>query len=376
MRVFPYDNTNAQPLLQYARPTIEDMSGGRPSIQSLFGTPGATASGNLFRADGVTPMTQAEVRTPEGIAAAIAGQGWFATENSLDLENNTRLTNRGRISKLSSAGRIESTNATLNSNNNFGLRALSNSPTMSSSVVGGTSATVTFGSDGLLYPDTGGSLALPSASFPGLALTTDYFFYRNMATPDSAGNSAGSYGYSTSINDALAATKVYLGFYTTPASGGTGGGGGGYGGGGCIAPDSLVPVKDRGVVRADQVQAGDLLSVLSEDLSDWTWTPCTGNQPAVNWQVTLETESGVRLTLAVNTPITHRDFTYSIAANATGREIAVLVDGAFRWEKIVAVERAEQGIVAQIKCSMGTYAAGSVAGRFAFTHNPFGEQKL
>lgn len=48
----------------------------------LAATVGARAGTNLFRTDGVTVLSQADVRTPEGTAAAIAGQGAFATVSS------------------------------------------------------------------------------------------------------------------------------------------------------------------------------------------------------------------------------------------------------------------------------------------------------
>jgi hypothetical protein len=45
----------------------------------LNATVGARAGTNLFRTDGATVMTQAEVRTPEGIASGISGQSNWAT---------------------------------------------------------------------------------------------------------------------------------------------------------------------------------------------------------------------------------------------------------------------------------------------------------
>lgn len=50
-------------------------------------TVGARAGTNLYRTDGSTVMTQAEVRTPEGTAAAIAGQGWGATASESAASN-------------------------------------------------------------------------------------------------------------------------------------------------------------------------------------------------------------------------------------------------------------------------------------------------
>lgn len=50
-------------------------------------TRGAAAGLNLYRTDGVTVMSQGEVRTPEGTAAGIAGQGSFATVSSITSGN-------------------------------------------------------------------------------------------------------------------------------------------------------------------------------------------------------------------------------------------------------------------------------------------------
>lgn len=45
---------------------------------------GATAGGNLYRSDGSTVLTQGEVRTQEGTAAAILGQGALATQSTVN----------------------------------------------------------------------------------------------------------------------------------------------------------------------------------------------------------------------------------------------------------------------------------------------------
>ncbi len=50
-------------------------------------TRGAIAGANLFRADGATVLTQAEIRTAEGTAAAISGQGPGATAGAADVLN-------------------------------------------------------------------------------------------------------------------------------------------------------------------------------------------------------------------------------------------------------------------------------------------------
>lgn len=50
-------------------------------------TVGARSGTNLYRTDGTTVLTQAEVRTAEGTAAAITGQGWGATASEANASN-------------------------------------------------------------------------------------------------------------------------------------------------------------------------------------------------------------------------------------------------------------------------------------------------
>lgn len=319
--------------------------------------------------------TLANFRTPNGTAAAVAGQGALATMSALDLES-SYITNKTRLQGLHQAtGRILSTNQTLQTNNNFGLRAVSTTPGMTASVVGGTSATVTFDSGGVLYPDTGGSIALPSASFPGLALSTQYFFWRNMATPDSAGNSGGSYGYSTTLTNALAQTKMYLGYYTTPAAGGTGGGGGGFGDSGCVAVGTWVLVRDGGYVRAEDVRPGDRIMALTEDLQGSCWAEVTSNEPETNHLVRLEDEEGLTLTLSVNTPMTLEDHSWTIAGQMWGRRVATRDRGLFAWRGVRDISSLGRGTVRKIACGNATFGAGDEPGRLMFSHNPTNWQK-
>ncbi len=84
--------TRYDPLLSAVAQGIDDAAGtavwnnitgdGKPDDGA---TVGATAGTNLFRTDGTTIMTQGEVRTVEGIAAAIAGQGALATQDTVNL---------------------------------------------------------------------------------------------------------------------------------------------------------------------------------------------------------------------------------------------------------------------------------------------------
>ena len=57
---------------------------GRPADNA---TVGARAGANIYRTDGNTVLSQAEIRTAEGTAAAIAGQGWGATASEAQASN-------------------------------------------------------------------------------------------------------------------------------------------------------------------------------------------------------------------------------------------------------------------------------------------------
>lgn len=271
-----------------------------------------------------------------------------------------------RTENIGDNGRVQGRG--FEANRSYGLRALTTPPGMSSTAQA-SSATVTFNSAGRIYPDFGGTLALPSASFPGLANSTRYYFWRNMLDPNSV---AGSYGFSTNLNDALGANKVYLGYYDTPASSGSGGGGGGGGGFGtpdCVAAAAWV-LTDQGPVRAREVRAGMKLRALSEALDGCdSWAVVTASRESENECVTLETESGARLTLALNTPMTQPDGTYDVAANALGLQAAVRGGTGFHWERVINVRAAGLRPVQKISAGDCTFAAGDDIAAAIFSHN-------
>lgn len=95
------DSTINQLRFYLVKPTSGRIDVGRIEAGYAGGaTEGARAGTDLFRTDGVTPMTQAEVRTPEGIASGIAGQGAFAT-SPLPTSRLTFLTDAGDLTSLS-----------------------------------------------------------------------------------------------------------------------------------------------------------------------------------------------------------------------------------------------------------------------------------
>lgn len=70
--------------------------------QQEAATLGAQAGTNIFRTDGTTVMTQAEIRTPEGTAAAISGQAAWATYTGLVPTNVA-----GQVQFLSTGGNLD-----------------------------------------------------------------------------------------------------------------------------------------------------------------------------------------------------------------------------------------------------------------------------
>jgi hypothetical protein len=69
----------------WGRPVVEEVSANSLSIQQLMATVGATAGTSLFRSDGTTPLAQAEIRTIEGTALFLSGEGTLARKNAVDL---------------------------------------------------------------------------------------------------------------------------------------------------------------------------------------------------------------------------------------------------------------------------------------------------
>ena len=339
-------------------------AGGYAAVDAIEANP--TASDAVFGVNalegwGGAVATLPNFKTGLGTAAAIAGQADWATYSGISTGNMA-----GRVSRLDSGAGRALDGRLLNSNNNFGLRALSAPPGMSATAQTST-ATVDFNSSGILYPDWGGTLSLPSASFPGLSQSTQYYFWRNMPSPDGIGS---SYGYSTNLVDALGTGKVYLGQYFTPAAGGGGGGGGGWGGENCVAADAIVRLADGRLVDAAEVKAGDRITVLASSFDGIAEHVVSANLVADADCVRLVTESMIPLTLALNTPMTTKDRGWIIAANASGYEIPVLDAAGFRWEKVLDVEYVGRRPVARIECENGTYAAGDIGGRFILSHNP------
>lgn len=306
------------------------------------------------------------IRTVTGVAAGRSFRAKYGTDSTGTEWSDLRaapFTDSARTYRHDSNGRSVDGRART-SNVNFGLRSVYNPPTLTGSDAG-TTASIAIGACSY-NTDWGTTVSFPSANLTGLAFSTKYFIWRNQADPETAGE---SYGYSTSLSAALGVGKVYLGTCTTPADGGTSTGGITPGSTDCVATDAFVLV-DGEPVWADSVQSGDHLTILDEE----SWDGVTSERVqrirlADQECVRLTTESGIQLTLSLDTPITLRNRMTTTAANAWQGEVPVLDRGEFRWERVVAIEDAGVRTVARISVHERTYAAGDQRDRYILTHN-------
>jgi len=155
--------------------------------------------------------------------------------------------------------------------------------------------------------------------------------------------------------------------YVTQSGGGSGGGGGGFGGGGgSVAVNAYMPYTTK---RAAEIAVGDPLLLLSIDRQGTMPGTTISNRISQQNLLTLISESGIRLTLSDNTPLTLPNGAYVNSTQALGNYLPVQDVNGFRWERIVEVVDAGQGLVATIACENQCYAAGDEPDRFIWTHN-------
>lgn len=143
--------------------------------------------------------------------------------------------------------------------------------------------------------------------------------------------------------------------------------GGGYGGGGgSVAVNAYMPYTTK---RAAEIDVGDPLSLLSFDRQGTMPGVTLSNRISQQNLLTLISESGIRLTISDNTPLTLPNGAYVNSTQALGNYLPVQDVNGFRWERIVEVIDAGQGLVATISCENQCYAAGDEPDRFIWTHN-------
>ena len=87
----------------------------------------------------------------------------------------------------------------------------------------------------------------------------------------------------------------------------------------------------------------------------------------------ITTTSGITLVASDSTPITTRDEVIWLL-DSLDREVPVLDNGDFRWERIQSLDYVGKKEVALISVGNGTYAAGEHQdNRYIFTHNAIGD---
>jgi hypothetical protein len=250
----------------------------------------------------------------------------------------------------------------------FGLiPSLKDAVTISDTANGAT-VTINIGS-AVFYPDAGGTVTFPSGTVAGLAYATKYYIKRTGVDPVSAPTGT---GWSASTTLTIGVGDVYVNYFTTRATSGSPSPppppppGGGQD---CVAADAWVETRDAGWRPASEIEPGDMLRVLTDDLAGTRWEPCTSNHVAEADRVELVTDQGFRLKVAKSTPLTLPGGEIIRAPEALGRMLPIFTDRLV-WDMCREVNECGAGPVAHIRCSQKTYSAGTVAGKGILTHNP------
>jgi hypothetical protein len=169
------------------------------------------------------------------------------------------------------------------------------------------------------------------------------------------------------IPDVLATSDTcYINAVNPPVNDGGGGGYGYGGGGGSVAVNAYMPYTTK---RAAEIAVGDPLLLLSIDRQGTMPGTTISNRISQQNLLTLISESGIRLTVSDNTPLTLPNGAYVNSTQALGNYLPVQDINGFRWERIVELVDAGQGLVATIACENQCYAAGDEPDRFIWTHN-------
>lgn len=259
---------------------------------------------------------------------------------------------------------------TLNASNNFGIRSLAASTTLTDT---DTSGTVTINiTAATYYGDWGGSVTYPSGSLTGKAYNTRYYVWRNVGDdPTSAGT---SYGSSTSIMDALGSGKVYLGNFLTRPNGATpppppppppGGGSN------CVDANAWVWLEALDAFKpAWMIRPGDRIACMNADRSGRSVETVQAMRLTHEESVRLTTESGCELILSAETPMELSDGSSCLAREVLGREVPCgTIAQPFFWDRVVACDQVGMRVVARISANGCTYAAGTEWDGLIYSHN-------
>ncbi|TNE60817.1 MAG: hypothetical protein EP335_17410 [Alphaproteobacteria bacterium] len=206
----------------------------------------------------------------------------------------------------------------------------------------------------------GTTISYPSGSVSGLAYATKYHIYRDDTNLDGGG----SYQATTALVTALTGEdRLYFGSYTTGTSGGSGGGSTSPGEA-CVAESMWL----RADLRARDVAVGDLLDAMSDTMEPIGQTPVTALGRHMANCVELVTRSA-RVVVSTDAPVVTSERGTVKAPECAGLTVGVLLDGIFRFERVLAVRPARRQAVVRISINDTSYAAGTEAGARIFTHN-------
>ena len=139
------------------------------------------------------------------------------------------------------------------------------------------------------------------------------------------------------------------------------------GGGGSVGIRAYLPL--HGNKFAMDIKIGDDILLLNETRDGTKIGTVTKNRISTQKLYTMVSESGIRLTLSDNTPITLRDGSMINSTQVLNHELPVQDENGFRWEKIVQLLDAGTGEVATISCEDQCYGAGDEIGKYIWTHN-------
>ncbi|HVC17711.1 MAG TPA: hypothetical protein VNE18_10460 [Rhodanobacter sp.] len=235
----------------------------------------------------------------------------------------------------------------------FGITATSTSISV-------TSGTIIMGGSGT------GNTSYNSSSATGLTPSATYYLY--YLDPGFAGGSKTLNATTLKTNLAQHPDAIYLGYWTTPASGS--GGGGGYGG--CVYENAWLDTADGSAVQAKDATQGLMLNAMSDAVIA-SATPATTPAPILNLPygvlepcVTISTASG-SLTLSDKTPVNCKAGAFP-AFDVLGEEVWTSLNGG-SWEKITGVVYMQPCRVMRVSLGGLSYGAGDQPGYFIFTHN-------
>lgn len=233
-----------------------------------------------------------------------------------------------------------------------------------------TSATISVGAGSILLGSQTLSVNAMSATVSGSASTTvAYDLY--ITNPSFAGGSftliaTNDANAIFSADDRMWLGKVNVSF---PASGtGTGGGTTGGGGTNCVHEDSWV-MTEFGFKQARDIEAGDWIYALTEDLTGTRWVEVVSNGPSEEPCYRLTSASGVELVCSAGTPLTLRDGSHVFPPDVSTVELPVWIEGQWDWE-LCEVASVDPATVQHIYCGGAVYAAGIERDGLIFTHNP------